>query len=150
MMSNPDACWVCAGTMRPYWADRLLVVSECARCRHLHARHAPAAAAPAVDYHQAYDQESFVVSLGTTRRRQATRILEAIERVSSSRSLFDFGCGRGWFLQTAHARGYRPIGGGDVSPLAVSMLRDQRIIRVERAQVSILDRAKLIRSLEHW
>jgi CRP-like cAMP-binding protein len=32
----------------------------------------------------------------------------------------------------------------------LGLLRDQRIIRVERAQVSILDRAKLLRSLELW
>jgi CRP-like cAMP-binding protein len=32
----------------------------------------------------------------------------------------------------------------------LGLLRDQRIIRVERAQVYILDRAQLERSLEHW
>jgi CRP/FNR family transcriptional regulator, cyclic AMP receptor protein len=32
----------------------------------------------------------------------------------------------------------------------LALLRDQRIIRVERAQVSILDRVQLQRSLEHW
>jgi len=139
--SMADPCWVCGGGVRPYWADPALVVVECARCRHLHARHTPTSAAPVVDYHQSYDQDSFLDSLGATRRRQADRILEAVERVSPGRALFDFGCGRGWFLDAAVARGYGPVGGGDVSPLAVSMLRDKHIPAVTLAEDALLSGA---------
>ncbi|MEO5767954.1 MAG: methyltransferase domain-containing protein [Polyangia bacterium] len=101
---------------------------ECGDCGHLLAAHAPLPAeAAAGDYHLSYDQEGFLSSLATTRKRQADRILATLERVSSARSLFDFGCGRGWFLETAQRRGFRPIGGGDVSALAVALLRKRNV-----------------------
>jgi hypothetical protein len=127
MTAASGTCWVCAGTLRPYWNDPALVVQACARCGHLQARHAVAAPSTPTDYHQSYDQEYFLASLAATRQRQANEILDAIARVSPCRSLFDFGCGRGWFLQAARARGWDPVGGGDVSPLAVTLLREQQI-----------------------
>lgn len=127
MTAPSDTCWVCGGALRPYWTDPALAVRECPRCHHLQARHAPVPASTPADYHRSYDQEGFLASLAATRQRQANEILEAIARVSPCRALFDFGCGRGWFLDAARARDFGPIGGGDVSPLAVALLREKQI-----------------------
>ncbi|MBC8132025.1 MAG: hypothetical protein H7X95_03515 [Deltaproteobacteria bacterium] len=127
---TPTICWVCSEQrLRPYWSDPALTVIECMTCGHLRAVHARARAGngDATDYHLSYDQEGFLASLAATRKRQAERILDALERVSACRALFDFGCGRGWFLDAAWSRGFGPLGGGDASPMSVALLRNKGI-----------------------
>ncbi len=41
----------------------------------------------------------------------------------SANSLFDYGCGRGWFLEVARKAGFSQLAGADGSSLAASLLR---------------------------
>jgi SAM-dependent methyltransferase len=121
----PPGCWVCGGAMRPFWSDRALIAMACARCGHIVARHA-AVEAEGKDYHLAYEQGDFVEALGATRRRQAQRLLDVLASLGPL-SLFDFGCGRGFLVEAARARGCAEVAGGDVSELALSMLRERGV-----------------------
>lgn len=119
----PALCWVCLGATRRFWVSSAFAAVACQACGHIQARHRPPALAAEKDYHLAYDQEEFVASLGATRRRQAGLVLQALEALSPRpRSVFDFGCGRGWFLEVAGERGMAHVAGGDVSELALRLL----------------------------
>jgi SAM-dependent methyltransferase len=128
-MKSP-ACWVCGGERRRLFADRALVVDECAECRHLHATHraigrrdaGDADRSSAPDYHLAYDQTTFTDALAATRRRQARLLADVLCRATTARSVFDFGCGRGWLLETLRKHGFGPLAGGDSSPHALTLL----------------------------
>ena len=130
------ACWVCGGERSRLFADRALSVDECRACGHLEAVHAvenaPArdADAAAPDYHLQYDQAAFADSLAATRRRQALLLAGALQRVTPARSVFDFGCGRGWLLQTLREQGFGPLAGGDTSAHALSLLAAQKLSAV--------------------
>lgn len=81
-----------------------------------------------VDYHRQYDEGEFLGSLATTRRRQATTILEHIRaQLPDADALLDFGAGRGWFLEEARASGMTRLAGTDTSSDAVGGLRQQGI-----------------------
>lgn len=96
-------------------------ISRCRRCRH---RFAAFDERPPTDtdYHEQYDQVEFLESLARTRQRQAGIILERVERfVPSRRRLLDIGSGRGWFLRTCEARGWRDLAASDSSDLALQV-----------------------------
>jgi SAM-dependent methyltransferase len=101
------------------------VAVACSRCEHIVARHAPVDAR-ATDYHLAYEQGDFVAALGATRRRQARRLLDVLASIGPL-SLFDFGCGRGFLIDAARERGCTEVAGGDVSELALTLLRERGV-----------------------
>ncbi|MEY2932570.1 MAG: hypothetical protein RL033_3319 [Pseudomonadota bacterium] len=145
---NPDTCWVCSSPARPFWSNAAFDAVACESCGHIQAQHHPTQA-PSTDYHRGYDQGAFVESLRATRRRQAERMLDALRQIAANGvtsnsgtpnsdtpnggaahgklSLFDFGCGRGWFLDSAKERGLAPLAGGDVSELALELLAQRGI-----------------------
>ena len=130
--STGGACWVCGGALRVFWHNAAFAADECRRCGHIVAAHAPLSGAAQMDYHLAYEQNDFVASLAATRRRQAGRILDALAALAPApRSLFDFGCGRGWLLEVARERGLTDVAGGDVSPLALDLLRQRGVPALE-------------------
>ena len=109
----------------PDFSTPRLEVRRCRDCGHRVARHE--LSRPLQDYHAQYDQGAFLDALKATRIRQARRILPWIRAaVPEAKQLFDFGCGRGWFLDEAKAAGWEVIG-ADTSALAVQMLRDRGI-----------------------
>lgn len=117
------ACWVCGGATRRFWTNAEFDAVACRRCGHLLATHQRNPSAENTDYHLMYEQRDFVAALGATRRRQAARILDALGALPAApRSLFDFGCGRGFFLEVARERGGLVLAGGDVSQLALDGL----------------------------
>jgi SAM-dependent methyltransferase len=59
--------------------------------------------------------------VATFRRRTAGHHLERIESFTPRGSLLDVGCGEGYFLQEARARGWRSLCGLDVSEAAVRL-----------------------------
>jgi SAM-dependent methyltransferase len=122
------ACWVCGGLTGPFWTNAEFDAIACRRCGHLVATHRRDPGAEGTDYHLMYEQRDFVAALGATRRRQAARILDALGALPAPpRSLFDFGCGRGFFLEVARQRGGFGLAGGDVSQLALDGLARQGI-----------------------
>src|SRR3569623_224788 len=130
---DPERCWVCSSRTRPFWTNDQFSAVECLDCRHIQAQHGPLPEGDDRDYHRTYDQERFVASLGITRRRQATRLLDALQALEMVDSVFDYGCGRGWFLEIAKRRGIPRLAGGDVSPLALQLLRENGIRDVRLA-----------------
>jgi Zn ribbon nucleic-acid-binding protein len=130
-------CWVCAGRLRSFWTDSALEVVECVTCGHLQAAHRSSAHEASDDYHRGYEQGAFVESLRVTRQRQAGRLLDAIATWRAApRSLFDFGCGRGWLLEVARERGISQLAGGDVSDLALQLLSERHIAGLKLDPVS--------------
>ncbi|HTV24042.1 MAG TPA: methyltransferase domain-containing protein [Polyangiaceae bacterium] len=120
------ACWVCGGPTVRFWTNAAFDAVACRHCGHLLATHERNPSAEQTDYHLMYEQRDFVASLGATRRRQAARLLDALGALPAPpRSLFDFGCGRGFFLQAARERGGLALAGGDVSQLALDGLAAQ-------------------------
>jgi SAM-dependent methyltransferase len=112
--------------MGKFWTNAEFDAVACRRCGHLLATHRPDPSAQKTDYHLMYEQRDFVAALGATRRRQAARILDALGALAAPpRSLFDFGCGRGFFLEVAGQRGGLALAGGDVSQLALDGLAQQ-------------------------
>jgi SAM-dependent methyltransferase len=117
------ACWVCGGRTRRFWQNPSFESVACRRCGHIVAAHRRLPDAETSDYHLGYEQHDFVAALGATRRRQAARLLDALGSLAAPpRSLFDFGCGRGFLLEVAQARGGLGLAGGDVSKLALELL----------------------------
>lgn len=122
----PPPCWVCGGPSERFWRNSEFDAAACRRCGHLLATHRRNASAEATDYHLMYEQGDFVASLGATRRRQAAQLLDALAALPAPpRSVFDFGCGRGFFLEVARERGGLALAGGDVSQLALDGLAKQ-------------------------
>jgi SAM-dependent methyltransferase len=122
-VTDAAACWVCGGPTGRFWTNPEFEAMACGRCGHLLATHRRNPSAENTDYHLMYDQRDFVAALGATRRRQASRILDALGALAAPpRSLFDFGCGRGFFLEVAAQRGGLALAGGDVSQLALDGL----------------------------
>jgi SAM-dependent methyltransferase len=121
--TDAAACWVCGGPTRRFWRNEEFDAAACRRCGHLLATHRRNPSAESTDYHLMYEQRDFVAALGATRRRQAARILDALGGLAAPpRSVFDFGCGRGFFLEVARQRGGLALAGGDVSQLALDGL----------------------------
>jgi SAM-dependent methyltransferase len=121
--TDAAACWVCGGPTKRFWATAEFDAMACRRCGHLLATHRRNPSAENTDYHLMYEQRDFVAALGATRRRQAVRILDALGALEPPpRSLFDFGCGRGFFIDVARQRGGLALAGGDVSQLALDGL----------------------------
>jgi SAM-dependent methyltransferase len=120
-----ESCWVCGAATRQFWSDRALTAVACASCGHIVAQHAPVDA-QGTDYHLAYEQGDFVAALGATRRRQAQRLLDVLASLGPL-SLFDFGCGRGFLIEAARERGCAEVAGGDVSELALTLLRERGV-----------------------
>ena len=122
-----------------------LVVTTCADCGHRTATHADAPR-PALDYHQQYEQGSFVEALRRTRVRQAHRVLGMV-RSHAPRAcrLLDFGCGRGWLMEEARLAGFDPVAGADTSELAVEAARGKGFaaVRVGPDRPEDLDMAAL-------
>jgi hypothetical protein len=144
---NPATCWVCRGATRTFWSNDAFDAVTCTVCGHIQAQHQPAPQSNG-DYHRGYEQGAFVESLRATRRRQAERMLDALARAAADEqlSLFDFGCGRGWFLDSVKERGLGPVAGGDVSELALELLAQRGITRLrlhEREPFERLDLTQL-------
>jgi hypothetical protein len=117
-----STCWICGAQTRSFWHNDAFDAVACTSCRHVHAEHHVSEALKTGDYHASYDQNEFVKSLGVTRRRQAGQVLDALEIEGPVRSLFDFGCGRGFLLDVAKGRPIANLAGGDVSDMALEML----------------------------
>lgn len=80
------------------------------------------------DYHEQYDQDSYLTSLAASRTRQASILVSALaEAIGRLDAVLDFGAGRGWFLDACRAAGWRPIAGADTSPRAVAGLNARGI-----------------------
>jgi hypothetical protein len=108
-------------------ATARLQVSRCPVCGHRVAVHQAPPQTTAIDYHEQYDQGTFLASLAATRQRQAAVIIELIRRrLSDADRLLDFGAGRGWFLEACRGAGFQSLAGVDTSELAVSSLRDRQ------------------------
>lgn len=98
-------CWVCGGATVPYFASAALEAVACGRCGHILASHQPLPRAADDDYHLARARPEQVAALAARRRRQAARVLDALDALARPpRSLFDFGCGRAFLLQVARER----------------------------------------------
>lgn len=120
-------CWACSSQTKPFWTNDQFTAVECAKCGHIQVEHQPAPQTIAEDYHRNYDQDGFLASLAVTRRRQAERLLDALAALGPIDGLFDYGCGRGWLLEIAKRRGVTRLAGGDVSELALQLLREKGI-----------------------
>jgi SAM-dependent methyltransferase len=134
--SIANRCWLCSSATRGLWSNDAFTAVECRGCGHIQAEHRIDPEAALADYHRTYDdQQRFVASLAATRRRQAARILDELRGAGPIGSLFDFGCGRGWFLEVAQERGLRDLAGGDVSELALDLVRQRglREVRLDRS-----------------
>ena len=118
-------CWLCQSAVQQEWHHPLsgLRVLLCPTCGHRTASHGTNEAS-VEDYHLAYDQHTFLSSLATTRERQAREIVAALRANGMSQGLFDYGCGRAFLVKEALRVGFRGVGGGDSSPLALRCLRD--------------------------
>jgi hypothetical protein len=99
-------------------------------CHHAIADHSNPAPSTA-DYHEQYDQGSFLSSLAITRRRQAGLIVKLIRRrLPAGDGLLDFGAGRGWFLEACRDAGFRSLAGADTSELAVRSLTERQFAAI--------------------
>ena len=120
-------CSVCGGASRSSELESVAVrITRCRGCGHREAWHAPAA--DASDYYLNTPQSpTFVAALEVTRRRQARKIAARLSELAGGDSgWFDFGFGRGWFLQELRARtGAARVGGFDASPLSRAWGREQ-------------------------
>jgi hypothetical protein len=119
-----SACPVCDSHERAReHEDAELSTWRCRACGHRTAEHAAAEARS--DYYEHTPQDPrFVASLGATRRRQAGDILARVAALDEAPwSWLDLGCGRGWFLREARARGVARAWGFDTSRLATDALR---------------------------
>ena len=104
LLSN---CPICGGSLLPQFGMPQLSIQKCRVCAHRIATHRADATSP-VDYHQQYDQGTFLDSLRATRLRQAHRIIRTIRRVlPDGDRILDFGAGRGWFLDVCRESGMR-------------------------------------------
>jgi SAM-dependent methyltransferase len=138
-MSDTD-CWVCGERTRRFWTHTAFDAIDCEGCGHIQAKHRLSPASREADYHRTYDQGEFVASLAVTRRRQAQVLLDALVACDEPlRSIFDFGCGRGWLLEAARDRGVPQLAGGDVSKLALELLEKQGIVGIELDEVAPFD-----------
>lgn len=143
LQSGPR-CWVCGADTRPFWTQPAFDAVACVACGHVQAQHHAASAG--TDYHRAYEQGEFVESLAATRRRQSQRLLDALSFSSEPpRSLFDFGCGRGWLLEAARERGMQQLAGGDVSALALELLASRGIAGVQLDELEPFERLDFAR-----
>jgi SAM-dependent methyltransferase len=125
-LQERDRCWVCGQGTRSFWSNDAFDAVACARCGHICAEHRDQPSSGGADYHLDYEQGDFLAALAATRRRQAARLLDALQALSEPpRALFDFGCGRGFFLEVARERGIERLAGGDVSELALQLLRER-------------------------
>lgn len=116
-------CPVCGAGLIPEFTSDRFDVARCRKCHHRIANHQPISST--VDYHEQYDAGGFLDALRATRRRQAQMILPRIRRYAPNATrLLDFGCGRGWFLETARDAGFQ-VAGADTSALAVQLLSDR-------------------------
>jgi SAM-dependent methyltransferase len=139
-----DRCWVCGQGTRRFWANDALEALECQSCGHICAEHRELSGAPGADYHLDYDQGDFLAALAVTRRRQAGRLLDALQVLADPpRALFDFGCGRGFFLDLARERGVERLAGGDVSDLALQLLRERGLPALKLDAVEPFERLDL-------
>jgi len=116
-------CWVCGHIQQRHLHDTELLVFVCRSCGHALAQHLHLKVNGEEDYHLAYDQNEYLRALRGTRKRQALDIVRKLAELGVSDRVFDYGSGRGFFLETAHEMGLRHLGGADSSPLAVEWLR---------------------------
>lgn len=139
-----DRCWLCSSATRVFWSNDAFTAVECRGCGHIQAEHQIDPEVALADYHGTYDeQQRFVASLAATRRRQAGWLLDELQTAGPIGSVFDFGCGRGWFLQVAQERGLRDLAGGDVSELALALVRQRGLREVRLEQSAPLDHLRL-------
>ncbi len=130
-------CWVCGGAARPFWTAADFEALACRRCGHIVAHHPAEPGAGKADYHHGPARHELVAALRATRRRQAGRLLDALDALATPpRSLLDFGCGRGFFLELAQERGGLELAGGDVSEVALELLAQRGLpaLRLDAAQ----------------
>ena len=129
------ACWVCGGLTQRFWANDAFESVACRRCGHVVAPHRRTSDAEATDYHLGYEQRDFVTTLGATRRRQAARLLDELAALDGPpRSIFDFGCGRGFFTRDCANAWWTESRGRDVSELALASARHPRFTGVEASK----------------
>ncbi len=116
----PERCVLCDGaSLGVEYAGPRLRVFCCAACGHRTALHLEPPAA--TDYYEQTPQsDRFVATLEATRRRQARRLIEKLAELGgTAANWFDFGFGRGWFLDEARPDIRGGVGGFESSPLAV-------------------------------
>jgi hypothetical protein len=121
---SPERCPICDGReLDPRAVLPGLRVTRCRACGHRAAIHDGAHDA-SHDYHEQYDGGPFLDALRATRARQASRLIDRLQRhVPHLSALVDYGAGRGWFLEACRSAGVAPLAGVDTSPLAVAGLK---------------------------
>lgn len=121
-------CPVCCGATTADWKrEGIIRVYRCLRCKHRTAEHLNV---PPLDrdYHEQYDQSSYLNSLRATRLRQAGQILKRLEAVAPVKDgLLDYGSGRGFLLEKARQIGLHKIAGAETSPIGLAQLRGQSV-----------------------
>ena len=123
---EPPTCPACAEGLLAddLTTDRLHII-RCPACHHRIGIHEdPASSA---DYHEQYhvpyhNAGDFLQALRATRHRQAEAILSRIRAYAPDATrVLDFGCGRGWFLESALRTGFQ-VAGADTSRVAIQLL----------------------------
>ena len=141
-----ECCPVCgARHLRKNVISPRLLEWRCAACGHHVAEHTGAVTSSA-DYHEQYEQGAFIDALRATRLRQASVICARVRALApGARSLLDFGCGRGWFLDEARRVGMSEVAGADISDRALQLLAERNIpgIKLDGDRPEELDIARL-------
>jgi SAM-dependent methyltransferase len=102
-MAPASLCPVCDGAMEVLRHDWLL---QCAACGYLASR-----LAPSINAADILDEDRRAQALQDVRQRNFDTILDLLQPVTPRDArLLDVGCGHGWFLAAAAARGYRAVG----------------------------------------
>jgi hypothetical protein len=130
-------CTICdSNKLSKIFKNKNLIIYKCKRCTHIFSEHLTKFIES--DYHQQDDNSPFIQSLKRTRLEQAQVILKELSSFQSKEDLiFDFGCGRGWFLNSAKKDNFINLYGADYSSIAVEKLKDSKINSIKVTEQDI-------------
>ena len=115
-------CNCCGGKLKNFFKDQFVLINQCPKCDSLDVHHFQIDKTLfKKDYYETdlFNSDKFEYSLKKTRQRQADKILRKFAVfLPPSIQLFDYGCGKGNFLNVAKAKGYNNLCGIESSDIA--------------------------------